>query len=127
MAGEAAGNVGLLWGESPYSPLGGSTCGISSRGLVALAGAAALAVAGVAIVVVSAQSAGAAPAANHVTRLCSATPKHGFASCMALRHTNPVQPKSATAAPSGYGPADLQSAYALPSGGSGQTVAIVDA
>ena len=100
---------------------------ISSRGLVALAGAAALAVAGVATVVVSAQSAGAAPATNQVTRLCSATPKHGFASCMALRHTHPVQPKSAAAAPSGYGPADLQAAYALPSGGSGQTVAIVDA
>ncbi|MFE7314418.1 S8 family serine peptidase [Streptomyces sp. NPDC057555] len=31
------------------------------------------------------------------------------------------------AAPSGYGPSDLQSAYNLPSGGSGQTVAIVDA
>jgi subtilase family serine protease len=31
------------------------------------------------------------------------------------------------ATPSGYGPTDLQSAYNLPSGGSGQTVAIVDA
>ncbi len=33
----------------------------------------------------------------------------------------------ATALPAGYGPADIQSAYALPSAGSGQTVAIVDA
>ncbi len=100
---------------------------ITSRGLIALAGAGA-AVLGLAGVVVVGQQAGAAPAANHVARLCSATPKHGFASCMALRHTNPVQPNAAAAAPSGYGPADLHSAYALPSsGGSGQTVAIVDA
>jgi subtilase family serine protease len=37
-------------------------------------------------------------------------------------------PRAAAAPTSGYGPADLRSAYALPSsGGSGQTVAIVDA
>ncbi len=35
---------------------------------------------------------------------------------------------AATAAPAGYGPADLRSAYVLPStGGNGQTVAVVDA
>jgi subtilase family serine protease len=39
-----------------------------------------------------------------------------------------AKPKAATATPSGYGPPDLQSAYALgASGGSGQTIAIVDA
>jgi subtilase family serine protease len=32
-----------------------------------------------------------------------------------------------SAAPSGYGPADLKAAYALPSGGAGATVAVVDA
>ena len=38
------------------------------------------------------------------------------------------EPKAAAAPTSGYGPADLRSAYTLPSsGGSGQTVAIVDA
>ncbi len=59
------------------------------------------------------------------------TPKKGFAACFALRRTDirPVsglQPLDTT--PSGYGPADLQSAYSLPAnGGAGQTVAIVDA
>src|SRR3954454_15163085 len=38
------------------------------------------------------------------------------------------QPRAAAAPTAGYGPADLRSAYALPStGGTGQTVAIVDA
>jgi subtilase family serine protease len=38
------------------------------------------------------------------------------------------EPKAAAAPTAGYGPADLRSAYALPSsGGAGQTVAIVDA
>src|SRR4051812_42657282 len=38
------------------------------------------------------------------------------------------EPRAAAAPTSGYGPADLRSAYALPSsGGTGQTVAIVDA
>ncbi len=55
-------------------------------------------------------------------------PKRGSASCLALWHTNPVQPNAAAAESSGHGPADLHSAYALPSsGGSGQTVPIVDA
>ena len=54
----------------------------------------------------------------------------GFANCHAIRVdglvSNVVRPN---ATPSGYGPADLKSAYKLPGGtaGSGQTVAIVDA
>ncbi|WSL80870.1 putative Ig domain-containing protein [Kitasatospora sp. NBC_01266] len=55
--------------------------------------------------------------------------------CLALARTNVVQPHafalhavSPNATPSGYGPSDLQSAYSLPAnGGSGQTIAIVDA
>jgi subtilase family serine protease len=51
-------------------------------------------------------------------------------SCDAVRRTD-IAPQLAApgAAPSGYGPSDLQSAYALPSGsaGGGATVAIVDA
>ncbi|MCX4745436.1 putative Ig domain-containing protein [Kitasatospora sp. NBC_01287] len=50
--------------------------------------------------------------------------------CLALKRTNVVEPNLASpnATPSGYGPSDLSSAYALPSGaGGGQTVAIVDA
>src|ERR671932_1471132 len=48
----------------------------------------------------------------------------GHARCFSL-----VRGNAAASGPSGYGPADLQSAYKLPSStaGSGQTVAIVDA
>src|ERR671927_1046696 len=55
--------------------------------------------------------------------VCSAVPL-GYARCFSL-----VKGNATTANPSGYGPADLQSAYKLPSAtaGSGQTVAIVDA
>jgi subtilase family serine protease len=61
---------------------------------------------------------------------CSA-PIAGSASCMAIVRTDVTSPTGATpaATPAGYGPADLQSAYNLPSStaGSGQTIAIVDA
>jgi subtilase family serine protease len=98
------------------------------RGLVALAGAGALAVAGLSVALVSGSAAGAAPAQNSVVRVCDAPAKAGFASCLALRQTHPIKAHSASAAPSGYGPADLQAAYKLPSsGGDGQTVAIIDA
>ena len=61
-----------------------------------------------------------------------AAPVAGDASCHAVvRETVAANGRPATAAssPSGYNPADLQSAYALPSStaGAGQTVAIVDA
>jgi hypothetical protein len=64
-------------------------------------------------------------------RACAQTDQPGLASCLALARTDVtggrgVQPN---ATPSGYGPTDLQSAYALPSAtaGSGATVALVDA
>jgi subtilase family serine protease len=52
-------------------------------------------------------------------------PPEGFAHCNAIR----VDGTTPKVLPAGYGPADLQSAYNLPSatGGNGQTVAIVDA
>src|SRR5438552_15139091 len=55
--------------------------------------------------------------------VCGAVPI-GHARCFSL-----VKGNATASGPSGYGPADLQSAYALPSAsaGSGQTVAIVDA
>ncbi|MBY8880530.1 carboxypeptidase regulatory-like domain-containing protein [Actinacidiphila acidipaludis] len=65
-----------------------------------------------------------------VVRQC-ADPKPGAFSCFALRRTDVaarkgVQPLATT--PDGFGPGDLQSAYALPAdGGAGETVAIVDA
>jgi subtilase family serine protease len=57
--------------------------------------------------------------------VCGAVPA-GYARCFSLVRGNAL-PFVST--PVGYGPADLQSAYALPSSsaGSGQTVAIVDA
>jgi subtilase family serine protease len=93
----------------------------------------------------------AAVAKAHVKyeNACGATPKKGYASCDALRVTSgttafqeeqaakkgvapaTVRPDAASATPTGYGPSDLQSAYGLTSaaasGGSGQTIAIVDA
>src|SRR3954449_6339357 len=49
-------------------------------------------------------------------------------SCSPLRRTDiAAHPASAALAVSGLGPSDLQSAYKLGSGGSGATVAIVDA
>jgi subtilase family serine protease len=60
-----------------------------------------------------------------------AAPKAGTAACQAVVRTDvtPTRSVSPAATPSGYGPADLQSAYNLPSAtaGSGRTVAIVDA
>ncbi len=58
-----------------------------------------------------------------------ATP--GTAQCFALRGTGGATPAAGTAisVPHGYGAADIQSAYALPTGseGTGMTVAVVDA
>jgi subtilase family serine protease len=77
----------------------------------------------------SSASAPAAASAHSAVRSCGA-PAHGSAACLAwVRtdvHTAQVTPNATV---SGYGPADLQSAYRLPSStaGSGQTVAIVDA
>ncbi|HWB66155.1 MAG TPA: S53 family peptidase [Mycobacteriales bacterium] len=69
-----------------------------------------------------------------ILRSC-ALPAPGRAACMALVRAHKltysdgtVKVKAAAATPTGYGPSDLRSAYNLSaSGGSGQTVAIVDA
>jgi subtilase family serine protease len=74
----------------------------------------------------------AAPASHPFHSAC-ATAKAGQAHCDALVRddvaTSAKTLKAAAAAPSGLSPANLQSAYKLPSStaGSGQTVAIVDA
>jgi hypothetical protein len=69
---------------------------------------------------------------SDVEAVCpAATP--GTAECLALRRTDVAASATPAVSPQGtpwgYGPADLQSAYALPTGseGSGLTVAIVDA
>jgi subtilase family serine protease len=60
-------------------------------------------------------------------RVCpSAAP--GSARCHSFVRVDDAAQPLATNAPNGYGPADLQAAYNLnPSGGTGQTIAIVDA
>jgi len=79
---------------------------------------------GTASVFAAQQPAGAVPAS---VDLCDqqVAPRH--ATCFAVKNTAP-RPMSA-GGPAGYGPTELQSAYALPSatGGLGQTVYVVDA
>ncbi len=70
-----------------------------------------------------------APATAPAVHVC-ATPKPGRAACMALRRTDVTARAGVVpmALPSGYGPADLDSAYGLPADGTGTpTVAVVDA
>jgi hypothetical protein len=84
----------------------------------------------VAAVVCVPGSALAAPGRSH-ERVCGQA-QPGYAACLAEVVTSAktdkplARPKAST--PSGYFPADLHSAYALPTtGGAGQTIAIVDA
>ena len=94
---------------------------------VAAAGLASLAWAGA---VAPAAGAAPAPSGKHAARVCAQTVTG--ASCSALRldpatSTSGVTPAATT--PTGLFPADLQSAYKLPSAtaGAGRTIAIVDA
>jgi subtilase family serine protease len=77
-----------------------------------------------------APAAHAAPSANGLShrRVCPAVPP-GAAHCHADVVTDAGGAPRATSGPTGLAPADLQSAYALPSAtaGGGQTIAIVDA
>jgi hypothetical protein len=69
------------------------------------------------------------PATVPTQRVCAAAKAHQV-SCFALRRTDTVSAQGVlpNAVPSGFGPSDLRSAYALTaSGSSTQTVAIVDA
>src|SRR5436309_8041497 len=69
----------------------------------------------------------ASPVAGTAVPVCPGPTAPGDARCHAWVRTD-LGP-SASVAPSGYGPADLQAAYGVPSAiaGGGQTVAIVDA
>ncbi|WP_375478165.1 peptidase S8 [uncultured Jatrophihabitans sp.] len=87
----------------------------------------------------TAATASAVPAAASTGRLATervcGTPSAGHAACFAVRQTSAAEPSSLranavspNATPSGYGPSDLRSAYALTaSGSSSETVGIVDA
>jgi subtilase family serine protease len=100
---------------------------------LAVTAAAGLALSGFAL----APLAGASPTGHGVStaRSCAVSSRPGVMACKALKVTQGVNTLAKStgsvhpaAAPSGFGPADLRSAYALPSsGGSGATVAIVDA
>ena len=117
------------------------------RGLVAVLAGCAIAIAsaaspGVVPVAAAAPSAPASTAATpagevQVADACDQTPAPGHYSCFAQRRIDPAStPRrrltaAVSATPSGYGPADLQSAYALAQAaaerGSDQTVYVVDA
>ncbi|MHC3473944.1 S53 family peptidase [Streptomyces sp. 7R007] len=115
-----------------HQPLGGSTL----RRTVSSAVVAALSTTALALAAPTGLA--ATPASHGVTvaHSCATPTQKNVMACNALKVTAGT-PKSAhaesdltaAAAPSGYGPASLQAAYNLPSatGGSGQTVAIVDA
>ena len=98
--------------------------------LVAAAAGAALAAAAVAAPV-AASAATSAP--RHTSERTCASPRAGFAACLARVVTDssgrPMAGKvNPNATPSGYGPSDIRSAYNLGSAsGAGRTVAIVDA
>jgi subtilase family serine protease len=97
------------------------------RAAISLAAAAVLGVSGTALATTA--NAAGSPAWS---RVCAA-PAAGLAACHALHVNNVSEHVKAlgvtpNATPSGFGPADLLSAYNLPAGGgAGQTVAIVDA
>ncbi len=102
------------------------------RAIVAVARLTALSVPFSAIAIAPPGVAAATRSTMTVEPLC-APAQPGYAQCLALRRTD-IAPLAASAVtpmtlPSGFGPADLASAYALPGGtaGSGLTVAIVDA
>ena len=71
-------------------------------------------------------TADAAPTGVTTVHSCSTAPAPGYAACTALRRTDAAA-RSFGPAVSGLTPANLQSAYKLPTGGAGKTVAIVDA
>ncbi|MFI9063209.1 putative Ig domain-containing protein [Streptomyces sp. NPDC053429] len=124
-------------GSSLRNALSHRAARLSRRGTTALLSAVALISGGmIAFAAPSVASAGphatpgTASAAVHTQRLCSEPVKAGYMACHALARTD-VQQHIGLAPgilPSGYGPTDLQGAYALPaSAGAGATVAIIDA
>src|SRR5205085_11045244 len=72
--------------------------------------------------------ASATPLLHAVRAGCAAPVALGDSHCYAQLLATADNRPFASSGPSGYGPADLRSAYKLPTtGGSGQTIAIVDA
>jgi Carboxypeptidase regulatory-like domain/Kelch motif len=99
-------------------------------GGLALLGAIAVAVSGLQAPAASAHPAPAADGGGEASyRPVCGTPEPGRFACFAVRRTDLSAARGMrAAAPAGYGPGDLRSAYNLPAdGGAGQTIAIVDA
>ncbi len=70
------------------------------------------------------------PLTANTPAACNTKPKKGFAQCLAVVRTPApglIRPQAAAPPATALGPADIRSAYRLPAGGGGQTVAIVDA
>ncbi|MFH8473978.1 carboxypeptidase regulatory-like domain-containing protein [Streptomyces sp. NPDC018000] len=69
------------------------------------------------------------PGRHPADQVCAKPSKAGEMSCLAMVRTDVVAAKGlqADAAPAGFGPADLRSAYNLPDAGSTETVAVVAA
>jgi subtilase family serine protease len=99
----------------------------TSKLLLAAAGAGVVVAAGAATVAASATTAArpAAPAANF-TAACAQAPA-GQVRCLAEYRSAGKRPLAVGAAPAGYGPADLKSAYHLPETAGTGTIGIVDA
>jgi Subtilase family len=76
------------------------------------------------LAVLPAPTAGAPPSGRRPA--CGGMVAAPYASCMAIVNTA-VPGLTPGGQPAGYGPSDIQSAYALPDAGAGQTVALVDA
>jgi Subtilase family len=76
------------------------------------------------LAVLPAPAAGTAPSGRQAA--CGGMVAAPYASCMAIVNTA-VPGLTQDGQPAGYGPSDIQSAYALPDAGAGQTVALVDA
>ncbi len=104
------------------------------RGLTVFIGTAA-AVAALATLAVATPAQATSVGAHNAVRVCTQSTQPTTASCFALRRTDVTEPPALTTAavnpaatPSGYGPADLRSAYELSATGSAsETVAIIDA
>lgn len=122
-------------GSSLQTKPAGRARRLTRRATTAALSAAALISGGLIALAAPSSAAPAAPATPtattvHTQRLCSEPTRPGFMACHALARTDVKQQPSLAPniVPSGYGPTDLQGAYALPaSAGAGATVAIIDA
>lgn len=112
-------------------------CALAVAGVIAVTGLTAVAGLSTALTAAPAAAVTADPSTGVATQDLCGTPAPGQMRCLAVRRTDVSQVAALASSPgvaapastpAGYGPAELTSAYHLdPSGGSGQTVAVVDA